>query len=111
MKRMQRNVAYSASVGALVAVAILGMAMPASAGNLRAWVNADYSGALLVNANLAYMDVDDNKTTSIKNETSYYVSAQFTVGLVGYTMFVMPPGQNIPQLGGAQNDNIDHFIR
>jgi hypothetical protein len=108
---ISRNTSRAVIAGALALAAVAGFASPAMAGPLAAWDGASYTGTLLASSNLTYIDVVDDKVTSIKNGSANYYSAQYTSGLVGYTLFTMPPGQNIAALGGSQNNVIDHFIR
>lgn len=110
MKRLSRNGVRAVIAGALAVGAVVGVSAPANAGNLSAYNGANYVG-LLASSTLANLDVTDDLTSSIKNQSSYNYNAQYTVDLVGYTMFTMPPGQLTALLGRSQNNSIDHFTR
>lgn len=113
-KELQMELTRKASIAAaaaLTAAAVLGVATPASAGNLIAYDGTSYSGLVLVNAASApVIDVADDKTSSVKNQTSNTFSGRNTVGLVSFQIFSFSPNGAWGSLGGA-NNAIDHFDR
>lgn len=94
-----------------VGVAMAGMGvMPAHAGNLLAYQNSGFNGVILNAASAPYIDVADNLTSSVRNQTSSTFSGRNVQSLVSFEVFSFSAGSSHSTLGGA-NDQIDHFDR
>jgi hypothetical protein len=108
MKLNKRAVGIGGTSALLALVAVGGLALPASA-NLIAY-DGNFSGVLVDAASASYIDVADDRTSSVTNATGSRFSGRNTVSLVSFEVFSFSPNSSTGALGGA-NNQIDHFDR
>lgn len=105
---LSKGIKRGAAALAVAGVVAAGSALPAQA-NLIGYDNTNFGSQLYNVATAPYIDVVDNRTSSLKNQTSRPFSARNVSGLFSFEAMYVNANGLYNTL--SANNQIDHFDR